>query len=214
MAGLAWFTGCAGIQQNLDPKLVYKRDMLVAMDGLSGEGVLVVPQGKRHDFTVIARAPMGLYTFNSCHREVALQGMPKTVAGYFVPKEGIEDQAGCMVEFGGYDASGGQHAWALVDFEDSKTALQHTMKCNGEVIESKGVTICQSRAGLVQRIEFPVKVVVAAESGCQKLEAADRQSFQFPISRGRCVYRFEEIEGKRQARITTLGYESVLLRKD
>lgn len=214
MAGFAWLTGCAGIQQNLDPKLVYKRDMQVTMDGKTGDGVLVVPAKDRHDFSVTAKAAMGLYTFNSCHREVALQNMPKTVGGYFVPKLGIEDQAGCMVEFGGYDASAGQHSWALVDFEDPKTTLSHTMKCNGEVIDSKGVTICQSRAGLVQRVEFPVKVVVAAEAGCQKLEAADRQMFQFPISRGRCVYRFEEIEGKRQARITTLGYESVLLRKD
>jgi hypothetical protein len=202
------------VSQSLDPKAFYKRDMLVAMDGVSGEGVLVVPQGKRHDFSVIARAPMGLYTFNSCHREVALQNMPKTVAGYFVPKEGIEDQPGCMVEFGGYDSGSGQHSWALVDFEDTKTTLPHTMKCNGDVIASKGVTICQSRAGLIQQIEFPVKVVVAAEAGCQKLESADRQTFQFPISRGRCVYRFEEIDGKRQARLTSVGYESILLRKD
>jgi hypothetical protein len=188
--------------------------MQVTMDGKTGDGVLVVPQASRHDFSVTAKAAMGLYVFNSCHREVALQNMPKVVAGYFMPKVGIEDQGGCMVEFGGYDSGSGQHSWALVDFEDAATVLPHVMKCNGEVIQSKGVTLCQSRAGLVQRIEFPVKVVVASEPGCQKLESADRQNFQFPLSRGRCVYRFEEIEGKRQARVTALGYESILLRKD
>lgn len=203
--------GCASVTQTLTPGVYYKRDMAVCMDGVCGDGTLVAKaavSGAQKNFKVITRAEMALYTFNSCHREVQANPKAKTVEGYFTPVAGIEDQPGCAVEFAGYD-EGGQHSWGYADFQDPQTVLPHTLKCNGELIESKGVSICQSRKELVQQIIFPVPVVVAGISGCPTLAAPDRMHFEFGLGKGKCMYRFEEIAGKRQARLTTFGYESI-----
>lgn len=208
---------CATVPQTLNPALFYKRDMMLSLDGNTGEGVLVAGAavaGVRKNFSVTAKAPMTLYTFITCHREVAFSNLPQTVASYFTPVAGLEDQPGCGLSFNGLDEKEGQHSWGYVDFQDPQTVLPHVVKCNGETWNSAGVTVCQSRQGNVQRIEFPVPVVVAAEPQCPKLDAADRQNFEFPLPHGKCIYRFEEISGKRQARVTTFGYESILIRKD
>lgn len=206
------FLGCATPGQMLNPSLFYKRDMVVSMDGITGDGVLVVPSLKRHAFTVTAKADMALYTFTSCHREVALENMPKEVKGFFTPAEGLEDTGSCPVEIGGYDKKGGRHSWAFIDFKTDESTLPATLRCNGELLKTEGVSVCQSRAGLLQRIEFDVEVD-SGNSSCGKLGSASGKSFEFPLVKGQCVYAFRERSGERRFhRLVTLGYESILLR--
>lgn len=208
------FSNCSSVQQTLNPDLFYKRDMRVQMDGMTGEGVLVVPSALKHTFKVTGKAPMDLYTFTTCHREIAIEGMNKEVSGYFTPAVGLEDTGACPVEFGGYDKKG-KHSWAFVDFETPEANLPAIVKCNGEKYESKGVTICQSRAGLFQRIEFPVEVVTAGSADCGKLIPKEGgKVLEFALPKGRCVFAIGEKGGGRIHRLTTLGYESILLRDE
>jgi hypothetical protein len=213
LTSLLFGVGCAAVTQTLDPKVFYKRDMQVCMDGRCGDGVLVADAavaGVRKSFTVTSRAGMELFTFNSCHREVQSSPNAKQIKdAYFTPVGGLEDAPACAVDFAGYDVDG-QHAWGYADFQDPKTQLPHLLKCNGETVASRGVSVCQSRKELTQRIEFPVPVVVEALAGCPALAAADRKSFEFQLGRGKCLYRFREIaEPHRDARLTTFGYESI-----
>lgn len=211
---LLFIAGCGtGPLQQLNAELFYKRDMQVCMDGSCAEGVLVVPQGARHDFEVTARADMALYTFDSCHREVAIEKMPRTVKGYFTPR-GIESRDPCTVEFGGFDAKGGRHSWAFVDFQSAAMALPYLLQCNGEDVQSAGVGICQSRSGMIQRVEFGMPVVAVPQPGCPELAQNGPSAFEFKIPTGQCSYVFEELHGARRARLTTLGYESVLIRQE
>lgn len=203
--------GCASPGQVLNPSLFYKRDMKINMDGTTGDGVLVVPSLKRHNFVAYAKSEMSLYTFTTCHREVALENMPKEVGGYFVPAVGLEDTGSCPVEIGGYDKKGGRHSWAFIDFQTPESTLPARLKCNGESVETTGVSVCQSRAGLIQRIEF-AKEVVTATSACGKLTSVDGKVFEFPLVKGQCVYAFKEKESGKFHRLTALGYESILLR--
>lgn len=182
------------------------------MDGVTSDGVLVIPSAKRHDFKVVAKGPMSLYTFTSCHREVAIENMAKEAQGFFTPVPGIEDVGGCAVELGGYDKKNGKHSWGFVDFETSEANLPAVMKCNGEVVNSKGVSVCQSRAGLYQRIEFPVPVVTATASCGKIIPKEEDKVLEFALPKGQCVFAIREKGGGRMHRLTTIGYESILIR--
>lgn len=211
---LALLSGCASVTQTLDPKVFYKRDLQISMDGRTGDGVLVADAavaGIKKTFQVTSRSTMELFTFNTCHREVQSSPNAKVLGKepFFTPVGGLEDQPGCALDLAAYDVDG-QHGWGFADFQDARTNLPHTLKCNGEVTTSKGVSVCQSRKELTQRIEFDTPVVVEAMQGCPLLVAADRMNFEFQLGRGKCLYRFREIaDTRRDARLTTFGYESI-----
>lgn len=210
--------------QTLDQNKFYKRDMKLTVDGIAREGVLVAPRAASHSFDIEARGKLDLFTMESCHREVSIEDAGDK--GWFAdrrhshvdyrPVPGMEDTGSCVVRFGGYEQSGGRHSWAIIDFEDAETTLPAQMKCNGENYGSNGVTICQSKQGLLQQIQFPTPVVVTPTAACPLPPAADGKTFLFPMPARECVFNFLEVvrpgTPARQHRLTTIGYESILIR--
>lgn len=228
LALLAGLVSCASEEKTptLNPDTVYKRDMVLSVNGIKGDGVLVVPQKDVHKMHIIAQGDLDLFTFTTCHREESTENASNvtTRAGLFrrtIEKKReidleytptiIERSGGCPVYVGGYEQEKGRHSWGLIDFETDDAKLPATLSCNGATVESNGVSICQSRNGLIQAIRFKSSVRVSPEPECDLGKTAG-DYFEFSIKKGQCVYAFMDAD-KKIHRLTTIGYELIPIRK-
>jgi hypothetical protein len=216
--------GCAASSQQLNPAVLYKRDMLVTVNGFQGDGVLVAPKADSYTMQIDAQGKLDLFTLTTCHREQTREKAGEKgwfkdksrVALEFIPVPGIESGGfACPLELGGYEQVKGRHSWALIDFEDPGTDLPAKLKCNGSESNTRGVSICQSRQGLVQEITFSEPVLAAEKGVCAPMKAsADGKRFQFEMPKGQCTFRFLTRSGaERWHRLTTFGYEQILIRE-
>ena len=212
--------------QKLNPDVVYKKDMVITIDGKVGEGVVVVPSKELHDLHIIAQGDLDLFTFTTCHREEVAEDASNVTERKGIFKKKIEKKreiklqykpnliektGACPVQLGGYEEEKGRHSWGFIDFETSDAVLDATLFCNGQTINSNGVSVCQSRAGLIQAIEFKEEVFIAPTKGCE-IGYEKGTFFKFPIRKGQCVYAFMNKKMEIH-RLTTLGYEIVPIRK-
>lgn len=229
LGSLIFLTGCSGvpITQSLNPDTFYRRDMLLEVDGAKSEGTIVVTPRDKHHFKIKAPGQLDLFTLETCHRDWTKERAWKVetkrrlfwkrkiekkqeVEFTYIPTD--LEKGYCPIKLGGYDKANGRHSWAFIDFYTPEATLEAVVQCNGEQLKSPGVSVCQSRKGLHQVISFPVVVKVNPSSGCS-LGKTEGKTFKFNMARGRCVYAFGEKEGaKRVHRLTTLGYESILIR--
>lgn len=223
----SFLSGCAQMPvQKVDKDLYYKRDMVISVNGLQFEGALVAPKAAKYLFDVQARGKLDLFTLETCHREIAqpnagqsgLFGDKRRVTMDFVPVPGLEDVDSCVVRLGGFERDGGRHSWGIVDFEDDRHTLQAEVRCNGERYSANGVSICQAKKGLKQEIIFPVPVIYSADPGQPQCalgpRPADDRTFRFAMPKGECVHDFlEDGPKRRRHRLTTAGYEAILVRE-
>jgi hypothetical protein len=216
--------GCASlVHQELDPKLHYKRDIRIKVGDQEFEGAGVLPRADSYKIEIKAKGKLDLLTISSCHREFSAE---KVSGGIFSdgrsykyeyrPVPGIEDTRMCPLDIGGYEEAKGRHSWAFIDFVTKEATLQASVLCNGALQPPGVVTVCQSKAGLIQVIRFPVPVVVSPDPGCELGDkehpaTTDNMTFEFPIRLGKCVYLFKARD-RQIHRHTAIGYESILIR--
>jgi len=109
----------APVRQELNPDVIYKKDMILNIDGHEGEGVLVVPQKEVNEFHVEARGNLDLLTFTTCHREETAESAwnvserrvwlfkrkidKKREVKISYKATEIEKSGGCPVFIGGYE---------------------------------------------------------------------------------------------------------------
>jgi len=209
------------VPQKLDPQKSYKRDMDLTVNGHHAEGMLVVPRASKYDFKIIAKGKLDLFTFTTCHREQTKENAGES--GWFsdskkrelsyVPTPLEAGEISCPVQLGGYEKKKGRHSWGLVEFEHPSLSMPAKIECNGSVMNATGVSVCQSKAGLLERISFSEKMLTSSKGSCPQLKSNDGKVFQFEIQKGQCVYRFLTMAGKkRYHRLLTFGYEKILIR--
>lgn len=215
MYSLVTLIGCAtGTGQRLDPNYFYKRDMGLQVNGKVVRGAMVVPENVGYNFKVTSPGDMDLFTLTTCHREIAHEKVGKKTNFRIGRMAGIENKGSCPVRLAGYDKDRGKHSWGFVDFRSHNETLWAFLKCNGSVRSAQGVSVCQSRAGLIQEIRFPVPVDYVENKQCPDMKSEDGKTFQYKMPKGLCVYAFKEKGPKgRNHRHTTLGYERILIRQ-
>lgn len=201
------------ITQGLETGVIYKKDMQVCIDSKCRQGVIVGPQRDFYHFKIKAQGNLDLFTFATCHREEATTEHSKRkwfrknreVKGNYIPRQGIETGY-CPVYIGGYDLKG-RHSWAFVDFKTPEANLSAELSCNGELLKSDGVSICQSREGLLQSISF--KEAVEVDSCGLK---GKKKDFVFKMPRGECVAVF--FGANDLHRLTLIGYDKIIVRSE
>ena len=205
-----------------DPNKIIKRDMFLSVNGVSGEGVLVVPQADEYSFLIESRGELDLFVLSTCHRTISREeagedgifGNKKKVKLKFKPIPGIEDSA-CPAVLQGFEVSPGRHSFGYVDFQSKKLQIPARVQCNGKESPSLGVSVCQGQAGTIQQIIFEKQMAAEAMPGCEVFSTENGQTFKVSLTRGICVYGFAEKENrKNQHRLTTLGFEKILIRKN
>lgn len=236
LGALMALTACASQaveNQELKTNKFYKRDMIVTINGTTFEGVAVAPMASKYDFHVEARGDLDMFLMTSCHKEEQKEKgwnvKKKVRSGLFgwgskkidlkrevkfsYIQNSLEKDGDCTLELGGYENRKGRHSWAFIDFESEKYRLPAKMNCNGRTIKSKGTSVCQSRNGLIQDIEFPEDVIVADNNKCG-IVAKKARRFEFPIPLGKCTAIFaSKTLPTKFHKLTLLGYESLLIRE-
>lgn len=212
-------TSCAGVDQKLDPNVFYKRDTTLEVNGESFEGVTTVPYASSYSIVIKPRGGIDLMLIRSCHREESYE---KISAGWFgknqfrysyFPIRGIEDTRVCPLRVDIYDSSKSKHSWAFLDFTSPEYRVQATMSCNGKISSLNGVGVCQAKWGLVQRLKFADRVRFAPPkpAGCSVPVKTDN-GYEIALTLGECLYQFDTEDG-RMGRLTTIGYDGVLVRE-
>ncbi len=202
---------CMVACQNMTPELLdkektYKRTLQFEIDGVSAEGIHVAPKRASYNFKFYLNEKPNYLEITSCHRDEFLYDLGKKLEYVYRPSPGIEDQPECLLEVAAFDEKG-KNYWALIDFSlDEK--LSAKINCNGKTYTSRGVTICQSKAGLIQTIEFDKPVKVASLEKCSKMNEIKPGFFDYTITKGKCLYLFSD--GVDEHRLTTLGYDGNL----
>lgn len=211
---------CTSVPQELKKDVFYPRDMTVELEGghvYPGWGVL--PYQDSYKLKVWAKGNLDLFAFTTCHRERIIEnagqkglfGNKRYVEQTFAPNKNMELQNYCPIALAGYEKGQGRHSWAFFDIETPDAKLPANVECNGWMIRTNGVSVCQARSGLLQKIVFPEEVLASSKCALPKKQGKE---FVFPLSVGECVYAFKEKNGTRLHRLTTLGYEEILIRGD
>lgn len=220
---LLFLIGCSSVPPILETKIFYKRDMLLKVNGLKGEGFLIVPKADSYDFDIEAKGKLDLFTFNTCHREQTKEkagqktwfGDKKRRKFSFTPT-GIESSPlACPAYLAGFEIKKGRHSQGFVDFEHPGLSLASILSCNGSVHNSNGVSYCESRAGSIQEIKFAHPVLAPEKNVCIILKSSDEKTFRFKLPRGDCSFRFVTKSGiEKWHRLSTYGYDKIPLRED
>lgn len=234
LIALTFLTACSTTPQVLDAKIFYRRDLPVTVvyetkvshpetiptsgsNHFEGSGVL--NNATRYTFIISPKgnAKMDLLAITTCHREFSGEKLSPGFFGKnrykyeYTPVKGVEDTPQCLIRMNVLDANTGKHAWALFDVQDRETLLPAEVTCNGETVQSNGVSLCQSRSGLVQRITFAEEVDFVP-SKCP-IDAPKGRVLELKMPMGECVFAFKGKDSGRIHRLTTVGYEGLLIRE-
>lgn len=202
---------------------VYKYDMTGTVNGTPFDGIGVIPYADKYQIQLVSRVDVDLLTITSCHRDFAAESVIDvnwfhSKRGYnyaYEPSAGIENSGSCLVRIGTYNRDKGQNSWGIIDFETPESTLPATNYCNGSTQQTNGVSICQSKVGLVQRITFDVPVRTAAsalEPKCHFI-SQDQKTWEYELPAGECVISFHEIDPPyRTHRHSTIAYTDILIR--
>jgi len=206
------FVGCVSTSPDqLSVEKLYRKDMALKIDGRKvTQGVYVLEKKPSYDMTAYLYRKALVFKITSCHREWVWTDPGDDIAFKYEPIKGIEDEGLCPLEIGGFDTKG-QHSWAYVDFAGDEKLLAE-IGCNGYVSQFRGVSVCQCRKGLLQRISFTEPVKAYSPDRCPEPISDDEKHYTVVVDPGKCVYLFKGASGNIH-RMTTIGYDDVMLRE-
>lgn len=218
-------TGGEPVQTTNHSQTVQRHDLKLKVNNVSCIGACVVEPASSYHVKVFPEERIDRIVWQTCHREVVVD-QPKT--GWFdtgyefdvVLQRGIEDVTACALEITTLSQKS-RVGFALVEFQDARpeVALPATLKCNGEwKAYPKGVSVCQTAAGLKQQIEFQTSVVITGVApGCDVMQSDNEKVFRFNVAPGKCTYYFvsnlRNGQGTRLIhRLSTIGYSEIPVR--
>ena len=181
---------------------------------------MVLPQQEEYSFLIESRGELDLFVLSTCHRIISIEeageggifGNKKKVRVKYRPVLGLEDEA-CPVILEGFEVSPGRHSFGFIDFQEKKMLGVGRLQCNGRETPVTGVGICQGQAGTVQQIIFEKPMMFAGD--CEGVTEDNPQRFKIFLSRGVCTFGFAEKEHRENKfRLTTIGFEEILIRKN
>lgn len=210
---------------------LYRRDMILTVNGITREGTVTVPLRSENVVHVTAAGDLDLFVMANCMSEKVkpkawnvkttiksgLFGwssktidLKKEVEFTYVP-QGMETLGSCPLELYGF-AKDGKHSWGFIDFQTDTFKLQGTLVCNGDKRAFDGVEACQSKEGLFQQLSFTEEVFMSPDPGCE-LDKTVGKDFTFQMPPGRCVYRIKGKDTGLLGKLTLIGYNKILIRE-
>lgn len=208
------FPAC--VTQPLSTDAIYRKDIKMQVNrtwgNVPGEflGTGILEKNPSYDFNFYFYRKPTKFTLTSCHREIVWNNPGNGVKYTYVPVPDLEQNEYCPIEVGAFDDKG-QHAWGMFDFKSGAESLDASLTCNGDInLLTTGVSICQSKAKLVQKIEFTEPVKVSVSNDCPEVETKDNKVFLITMGREKCLYLFKR--DSQYHRLITFGYDDVILR--
>lgn len=203
------FLGCSSalVRPEMDPSTNYQRDIIFHVSMFKAgkwspeyliNGMGVMPEADSYKIKVLPPGKADMITVTSCHREDKFANPPKdgtfknTYTFQIDLVQGLESKRTCPIDVGVYEKVAGRNGWATLAIETTREKTHALTKCNGRVKQYHGVSVCQAKAGLIQKYEFKTPVVVSAIPGCDIKQANDDLNFEFQMPAGSCTVYFVE----------------------
>jgi hypothetical protein len=187
-------------------------------------GVGVLPDLEDYRIKVKAPAELDFFALTTCHEETTSENpdagwKKKDGEVTFTYKPTMEKGKACPLYISAFNRKQ-RHSWGVLIFEHERYKLPARVYCNGYVEEYDGVSICQSREGLIQQVHFnePVKLVSPVKGAADKKEACPvlgkdgQSSFEFKIPNRECFYGFIGMNSGNIHQLLTIGYEEIIVR--
>lgn len=207
LALLLLLTGCSTVTQIPDSSHVYRRELSVTVNGVTCIGACVAKQSQSYKLHVEADR-IDYLSFESCHRKLSLEDLGDKWDYTYVP-QALEKE--CPIEIVVLDKKNAKNGFALIVFESPTYVKQAQLMCNGVVYTAHGVSICQSKVGLLQTISFDEDMIAHPDDGCPLSETKDKKSYTFKLVHGFCGYVFGSKNGFHQ--MVTIGTEDKVLQE-
>ena len=189
------------------------------------EGVGVLPYMDEYRMTIQNIGKLNYFALTSCHEETTSENpdagwRKKNGRASFRYVPTIEKGKACPLYVSAYNRKQ-RHGWGVVAFEHERYKLGVTLFCNGYEKPFDGVSICQSREGLIQKIVFkeevrPLKPVGGAadrKKPCPIIAPTDAKEYTFKIPPRDCIYGFIGKSSKKVHKMYTIGYEDIIIRE-
>jgi hypothetical protein len=206
---LAFLSSCTQ-QPLLEPEITYKKTLQFSVNGNSAKGIYSAPKKNAYHIEIVTPQKPNLVKVTSCHQEKIFIRPGKTIEFDYVPNPDIEaGDLPCQVEISALDDEG-KNQWGLIDFQLPSEDLKSKVYCNGEIFDTVGSSVCQSRYGLIQSIEFENEVTSYSPQECNKIDSERGKKFYLTITEGSCFYLFSDKKGG-LFRLVTFGYNEALL---
>lgn len=204
---------CASAPSPASDGKIFRRDMPIEVDEVKYVGgVYVLDHAPSYKLTAFPFRKAMVFKASTCHREWVWHDAGKKIEFEYTPQKGLEDKGYCPLELGAFDTKG-QHSWAFIDFKNPGETLPGFLGCNGRKADVyKGVSVCQSRAGLVQAIAFDDYTEVFNAQHCPQPETKDNFLWEIVTGYDRCVYLFRS-DRNEMHRLTIIGYDNIIIRE-
>lgn len=176
--------------------------------GTNGEGFLILDRKANYQLLLLARVNPENIRISNCHRDVLLYDQKNQFTYFFEPNENLE--LDCILQIKFHDSEG-RHQFGAIAFKNGET-LPAIVQCNGSTDNFVGASVCQSKSGTTEVIEFGVEVKVVKGSGCLA-ESKDLKKWFLTSKSGFCQYRFVSKTGS-EHKHQTFGYDEILKRKN
>ncbi len=209
IAAVALLTGCSTVSQiPVTGNHVYRRDLKVTINNKPCIGVCVAPKATNYQIKVEADR-IDYISLESCHRHFTAEDQGDSWSYTYTP---LDIENGCTLEIISLDKKNSKNGFALIDFEDDQFRLPAKVECDGSSnLVLSGTTICQSKAGLMQSVEFTEPMKVFPTEDCPLGGQNDGMKYTFPLVKGICVYAFGSKSGF--FKLVTIGSEDIILEK-
>lgn len=205
--------GCSSFQKEQDPRVYYKRDVKITWNKKEWRGTATLPKSAEYRLDFESPGKMDLFTISSCHREYQKEDVGYEHDYTYRPVPGLEDGPACPIQISGFDKNKGKHTFGFINFESPELTAKGKLYCNGANWDAVGVSVCQGRSGLIQKIEFEKETKVVSSDEC-KWTKSSGIVYLFSLYPRECQYLFEEIETGKRFRLDTIGYEDIFIRQD
>lgn len=214
------FSGCASLPQKLDPDTIYKTDLKMIVNEVTLEGASVLERDESTVIKIENKDGIDYLSATTCHREEMIKvektpvlGLKKKTYDYRFTPIGVEkDEYSCPLQLAALNIKG-RHSFGFLDFTHPALKAKAVVHCNGKSKEFVGVSVCESKKGLMQEIIFDTEMTYLDDSNCPNFDNYGNKRFIFATSPGTRVCRFiGRYEPNNVHRLTTIGYDKVILR--
>lgn len=218
ISGCSALSPAPAVQEKSTDKF-YRRDMEIFVDGVRYPGYGVLPVKDNYKFEARTKHDMDRFAATTCHRQIVEEKVDgsnwlKKSAKYkfdFARFGSVEKSDPCPLELVA-SADSNDHSWAFFEFQSPAYKLKAKVECDGWSADFIGVSVCQTKKGLTQKITFSEIVKTDPEKEGCVTESRDGKTFEFDMPVGRCVSVFCAKSGDCH-RLTTLGYDEAWLRE-
>lgn len=226
---IAGLYSCATTPAHVAGK-IYPRTLPMTVNGKDAVGTYVVDRSSSYKIKVPVPDNTDIVRMYTCHREsilyererrggifgtgveIKLPGSkPKGPTEHeftISPPLDMENDGYCPISLELLNVDG-ENYFGLIDVRNE--SLPASIACNGSMYRTEGVSLCQARVGLVQRIKFDKPVTAKVITGeCEVPDNAGDNTFDISVRPETCVYLFSS--GEKYHRLTLFGYTDLRLK--